>query len=279
LKPGNASKIAMAEAFNRQKWLSSMKWMIKLFLTFVACQKKDWNAARTYLQGIQQSSASVSAISQEACTQVTTYLDGVIKQGLGDLDGALDAFKSPELLIPEDTSGRAPSITTDLRILAALNSILILRDPSHPQHFLCEILLSGIGPLCMKNPNKNIHAAFNLIQSAANSTQSIIKRKQDLSNAINNAKETNNHQILCICLTMMSEAFFKDSVGEQAEKSALSACNMAQRWGDPMWICITFSLCSATFERQGKVDEAARKMAVAYSRKDLLPEPLKQSLE
>lgn len=253
-----------------------MDWLIKLHLTFVACNRKDWPGAKNYVQLLRNNADTVTAISSDTCTQLTTYLDGVIYQGEGDLDGALAAFQSDILALPEDVNNRSPDISTDLRVLAAMNSILIMRDESHPQNFLCDPLISALEPLCEKSSNQNIHAALNLIKSTASSMHSILKRKQYLSNAIQYGKETNNNQILCICLTLMSEAFFKDSVGSQAEKSVMSASNMAQRWGDPMWICITSSLCSATFERQGKFQEAANSMRLAMSLSEKLPEPLKQ---
>ncbi len=144
----------------------------------------------------------------------------------------------------------------DLSILAALNRILILRDPSHPRHSDLDPLLASLEPLCTTHINKNIVSAYYLVRATAHLTDPIIKTKQYLQHALQAAKVVANTQLTGITLNFMSWKFFRGVVGDQAENSARASQKLAKKSGDNLWISVADGLLAESLEVQGKTAEA-----------------------
>jgi hypothetical protein len=184
------------------------------------------------------------------------YATGVIAQGTGNLTAALSAFGSPIFsLSPSTSKTMRNDPRRDTAILAALNTILILRDPSHPSHSRLSGVLSTVEPFCQGSPNKYIQAAYYLV-CATVQTDSTIQTKQHLHQALQSATAINNSQIICMTLTFMSWKYFRGVVGEQSEKSARAGRAMAKRANDRLWVSVTDEMLAETLERQGKAEEA-----------------------
>jgi hypothetical protein len=184
------------------------------------------------------------------------YAAGTIAQATGDLRTALAIFQSPLLSLNASTSKTARNDPCrDTRILAGLNSVLIIRDPAHPSHSLLSTVLTNIEPFCQSSPNKYIQAAYYLV-CATFQSESTIQTKQYLQQALQSATAISNSQITCMTLTFMSWKYFRGVVGEQAEKSARAGRAMAKRANDRLWASVTDDMLAETLERQGKSEEA-----------------------
>lgn len=57
-------------------------------------------------------------------------------------------------------------------------------------------------------------------------------------------------------MNFMTAMFFKDIVGEQAEKSARAGRQLAKRGGNKMWVCVSDGMLAETLEREGKREDA-----------------------
>ena len=183
------------------------------------------------------------------------YLEGVINQGIGLLNNALNIFLSPLLSLPEPGKPAPSQNHLDISILAALNSLLIVRSHAHPPintpHFI-----NRLGPLCSGNPSKAISSAYNLVLATVPSDDTIVHNKQCLQNSLQAAKACANNQLMCLILNFMSWKFFRGVVGQQAEKSARASHTLAQKGKDVLWMSVSAGLLADTLEIQGRADDA-----------------------
>lgn len=236
---------------------------------FLLCARSEWDQARAVLDEIDNVSRTIQTRLPPDIHCLARYLAGAVCQGTGDLNTALKIFLSKDLALPPNSHKTSPnSLTRDIALLAAMNTILIIRPPTHPSHHLIPSILSTIDPYLSVSPNKHLLASRSLLISnlpptthplLTNETlSSTLLIKKHLSTALNIAKTIGNAQITALTLSVMSAKFFKGVVGEQAEKSARAGQNMACKSGMKLWMCVSSGMLAETLERQGKREEAGR---------------------
>lgn len=223
---------------------------------FLACGRTDWDVASRTLKELRQEAQASGDNLSDAIQCLMEYAAGTIAQATGDVEAALTAFQSPLLSLSSSFSKTARNDPhRDIAILAAINTVLILRDPSHASHSQLPNLLSALESFCRASPNKYIQAAYYLL-CATVQTDSTIQTKQYLQQALQSATAIGNSQITCMTLTFMSWKYFRGVVGEQAEKSARAGRAMAKKASDRLWVSVTDEMLAETLERQGKREEA-----------------------
>lgn len=243
---------------------------------FLACARTDWDFALQTLTELRQAADDVGDALPPTVRSLMQYLSGTISQGNGDLVTALEAFQSPLLSLSSEMSKTTRNDPQrDIAILAALNTILILRDPHHASHDRLPHVLSSAEAFCRASPNKYIQAAYYLV-CAMVQTESTLQTKQFLQQALQSATAIGNSQITCMSLTFMSWKYFRGVVGEQAEKSARAGRAMARRANDRLWISVTDDLLADMLETQGKGDEASVVREEGYRFMASLPPALKR---
>lgn len=246
----------MGNASRRVEWRRYLYCNFLLQRVFLAAARTDWDLASQTLKELRQCTEEFGSNLPESIECLMTYAAGTIAQGTGDLTNALSAFQSPVLLLSSSASKTSRNdACRDTRILAALNTVLIIRDPGHPSHSSLANILATLESFCHSSPNKYIQAAYFLV-CATVQTNSTIQTKQYLQQALQSAMAISNSQITCITLTFMSWKYFRGVVGEQAEKSARAARTMARKANDRLWGSVTDEMLAETLERQGKSDEA-----------------------
>ncbi|KAI9780584.1 MAG: hypothetical protein M1835_004460 [Candelina submexicana] len=246
-------------------WRRELECYMRLHLAFTLCARTDWVSAFATLQDLKTTADGLRFGIPESLSSLILYLTGTIYQGMGNVAAALEIYQHPSLTLR--AQGNTPTQNfSEVAILAALNAILILRDPSHPDHRHVETLISTVEPLCLQHANKNIVSAYQLIRATALNS-SIIKTKEYLQLALNYAKSVANHQLTCITLNFMSWKFFRGVIGEQAEKSAKAATTLARKGQDSLWISVADGMQANTLEVQGRFAEAeaTRQQAVVMA--------------
>lgn len=238
--------------------------------------RADWAAARAWLNKLHETRHKHGISEAESLDQWATYLHGVIDQASGNTVSALSVFQSPLLSLPDPGPNRSLSVQQDLAILAALNTLLIIRDSAHPQHHQADTLLLKLEPLCLSHPNKAMEAGLYLVKATSTPSfhgeaPSIIKTKQYIHTALKVAKSVANQQLLAISMSFMTAMFFKDIVGEQAEKSAKAARHLARGAGSALWTCVTDGMLADTLAKHGKREEAAAALGEARELAAQLP--------
>lgn len=247
---------SMATANRRVQWRQSLYCNLLLQRVFLACSRTDWDLARQTLKDLRQVFQELGSTLPYTIECLIEYAAGTIAQATGDLATALNIFQSPLLSLDPATSKASRNDTCrDTRILAGLNTVLIIRDPNHPSHYLLNSVIAKLEPFCQGTPNKYIQAAYFLVCATVHS-ESTIQTKQFLQQALQSATAISNSQITCMTLTFMSWKYFRGVVGEQAEKSARAGRAMAKRANDRLWASVTDDMLAETLERQGKGEEA-----------------------
>jgi hypothetical protein len=243
----------------RLDWWFNMQWFFQIYMTTNACSRAEWSKAEEYLVEAKDCPAVTSLNSTNSRVKWETFLHGTILQGLGQIEEALAVFQSPILLLPStNTTHKIHDIETDLYILAILNSILIAVDGSHPFHANAILLHELVSPLLTSHPNKSLRAAHDLLRSVLNPHDKLIEKKKHFANCINAARAVNNTQLVSIALSLMCTMFFKDVVGEQAQKSVRSARALADRSGSSLWRSVAAGLQKQTAVRHGNEEEAVK---------------------
>ncbi|KAL9030078.1 MAG: hypothetical protein Q9196_001769, partial [Gyalolechia fulgens] len=204
---------------SRYSWRQTLKCFFQLHLVFALCTRTAWTAGQELFQKLEDTAASIPT-KPDLLDLLIQYLDGVINQGTGHLDNALSIFQRPCFSLPTKPVTSSAPAHIDLTILSTFNSILIVRSPSHPSHYILPSLLSSLDPhLPRINTTKPLLSAYNLILATSpHPTPTIVKTKQYLQLSLQAAKAASNNQLMCITLNFMSYKFFKGVVGEQAEK-------------------------------------------------------------
>ncbi|KAH8689618.1 cohesin loading factor-domain-containing protein [Talaromyces proteolyticus] len=248
-------KESFVAAGKRLEWRRILHCNILLHQTFLACARTDWDTANQILKDLRLAADELGNTLPETISCLIQYATGVIAQSTGDLNAALSAFQSPIFSLSSSSRTTRNDPCRDTSILAALNSILILRQPSHPSHSRLDDVLSTVEPLCLSSCNRYIQAAYYLVCAIVH-TDSTIQTKQYLQQALQSATAISNSQITCITLTFMSWKYFRGVIGEQAEKSARAGRAMAKKANDRLWVSVTDELLAEMLDRQGKADEA-----------------------
>lgn len=246
----------MVNAARRVEWRRSLYCSFLLQRVFLACSRTDWDMASTSLKELRQVIQDIGPNIPKPVECLMEYAAGTIAQATGDLAGAFNIFQSPLLsLSPSASKTTRNDPCRDSAILAALNTVLLIRDPAHHSHSHLPAVMATLESFCSTSPNKYIQAAYFLV-CATVQTESTIQTKQYLQQALQSATAISNSQITCMTLTFMSWKYFRGVVGEQAEKSARAGRAMAKRANDRLWASVTDEMLADTLERQGKGDEA-----------------------
>jgi hypothetical protein len=266
---------SLSTAANRLRWWSRTQWHLHLYLAFQWCSRCRWNEARTHLDALLEMPQGADSGSSSHRKRWTTYLTGIIEQGSGNLAAALAAFQDDSLAIQDNCANRNFDCQNDLCLLASLNTLLIIRSPSHPQHYLVEHIMISLEPLTLKHPNKAIVSSIYLLKSVFDN--SVTGKKQNLQIALNNARAMGNSQLLAVGMNAMTSMFFKDIVGEQADKSTATARVLAQRAENSLWEAVANGMMANTMDRQGKGQLAEKTRRDAEQLVEKLPEGVRNS--
>ncbi|KAK4997782.1 hypothetical protein LTR66_002873 [Elasticomyces elasticus] len=276
----------LLSATARQDWRNMMNYQMRLQLVFALCSREEWTYAQKLLAELPPLQSRLTPEHTASVLRVTDFLRGVIEQGIGNTEAALQIYQSG-FPLPSVTTKTSASITHhELAIVASLNSLLIIRMPSHPQQSQAETLLKALEPLCLSHPNRSFASAFHMLRGLStasfdSSTPSlpIIKRKQFLQSSLAASKSVNNTQLLTMAMNYMNFMFFKNIVGEQAEKSATTGRTLAKRGRSRLWTAVADGMVGETMERCGKLAEAQEARDEGRRVLEQLPATLKRKFE
>jgi hypothetical protein len=275
-KSSSSVRQSLAECTASAEQGETFGLIMRLYVVFNRCGYGDWQSARTAIRELRKQFASGDLEIDEPTQRVLLYLEGMCRQGLGELKAALQLYESPLLAPQFDT--KASVIEKDLRALATLNRIFILRSFGTEAAIQAENLFATIEPYCRNHPNELFTATCHLVKATAQGT-TIIKTKQYLQSAIQIAKTTSS-QLLCMVMNIMTDNYFRDSiVGDQAEKAANASRSLAKSARSRLWMAVADGMYGDIMERCGKPTEAEAARKEAQKLYPELPESLRESLQ
>lgn len=229
-------------------------------MAFCAAAIGKYTDLKVQIEKCQIIIGRLDASQQRPLLTVTTYLSGLYYQGIGDLKNALRIYEDKQFDISSQsiTSTNA-TIEREFAILAALNSLLLLQDPTLLDTSRNIAMLERLRLLCEDHPNKDIKAAFHLaaatVKTTANSGTTL-ETKTHLSAALTFAGQIGNVQFTSLTLIIMCRKFFVGVIGDQSEKSANAASEQARMAGNPLWMSVADGLLASCLNLNGKSEEA-----------------------
>ena len=256
----------------------ALSTVMRLYIVFARCGHGDWHGARAAIRDLRKLFSTAGMEVDESAQRILIYLEGMCRQGLGELKAAVELYQSPLLEAKMDT--KAATIEKDLRALATLNRVFVLREIGDEESVQAENLLAAIESYCLNNSNKSLVAAYHLAQATASETEkTIIKTKQYLKSATQASKAAANSQLLCIVMNVMTSNYFvKKIVDVQAENAAGAGRALAKQSRSKLWMAVADGMYTEIMERCGKPAEAEAARREAQRLYVDLPESLKEIL-
>lgn len=235
-------------------------------LTFSLCTRGQWPKAQEKIKKIEQHQRKIRGAAPKEFEPFVCYLKGCIDQATGNLDSALSWFQSPTLILqlpqttpsPAQKTKIAPQNQTlrNLQLLAAINTAMIIRPLTHPQHSSLRSIIDNLSshfatPTALPIPPV-ITATHSLLLSTLPGTP-VLQTKQLLGNALQAAKQISNNQIIALTLTLMQDKFFRGGVQDaQAVKCAKAASHQVKtRWWNRLWAAVAGELEVESLVLQG----------------------------
>ena len=251
-------------------------------LAFLKCQKGEWDKAKKAVDTINKLSEELGDGFPQSMACIVQYLQATIHQGSGDLHAALEVYQARMFDLGQFLRGSEPSAVyhrshdseldtmRNIAMLAAMNRLLIMNDPSHSQYDRVSAIVEQLNTLVKSSQDRNIQASYTLIHSLITQT-GILRSKQSLISALNSAKAISNGQITALVLMTMHQKHFTGVTDEHAVKCVKATSMQMRNWGNPMWMHVTAGVEADALEFQGKGAEAESKMADARRRAEGLP--------
>jgi hypothetical protein len=255
--------IPMSLAVARRDWNRILDWNSLFALGLMACYRglQSQATANEALTMLKKHAANPPPNSEETCKLTLSYLSAVLDQSNGSFDSAIRTYSSDAFHLPAQGS----SAKVDFAILAALNTVFIIRNRGPSYQHATTTLLSRLLPLCENHHNQYILMAYRLAYAMSSpdtsSSASIMRKKSTIQAAVNRAndimKRTKNREFVIIALPYFAESFFKDRISEQAVQSVRATRQtIKQGGGRPLWAAVAADMCVHTLERNGLHQEA-----------------------
>ncbi|KAK4103816.1 hypothetical protein N658DRAFT_465456 [Parathielavia hyrcaniae] len=249
-----SSPRSLPGALKQVEWARELTCYAHILTGLQASTLSDWAKVRTCLQAVEEKEPR-----SEILSVLALYLEGVFHQGAAALEKAIAIWKDKRFEM--DWSG-APKpgsrIETELSILAALNRLWIMQEPSQTDNAETAELVELLRPICEDNPDQEIRTVYNLVLSAIrmNPPLSINQIKRHIQQALSGAQQTSSTQYLSMALNIMRARLFENVVGEQALKSAKAGSAQARKSGNVLWMSVADGMLAQSFEMQGALAEA-----------------------
>ncbi|RMZ72796.1 75k gamma secalin [Pyrenophora seminiperda CCB06] len=251
----------------RIDWNLVLDWYSMFAIGLMAQSHDDHTTVSNVLSELKKRISLPPYNNTAAFTRTLAYLTSINDQSNGSLDSALTASSIPELCIPEKGHPTTTPARTDIALLAALNRLLILRNPTHPLHAQTAPLLQQIKPLCEDHPNQYLRTAFRLVHTFQGEAEAISHQKNTVQRAVGMARQvgdkTQNTEFLAMIMCYFVARFFAEAVGEKSIQAVLAARSQAIKNRRPLWKAVAVGLCANTYRRHGlldKVGEAEREL-------------------
>ena len=248
-----------------------------LLVIFAYCGRAAWHDAEEAIIALRTELADTDHGHDVLTDSILLYLAGVCKQGLGQLDQALGLYRDRSLHF--DSNTKSTSLTQDIRALAAMNSVLIIRSTTSKSQAKTDAILDSLEPYCLHHPNSSIQSVYFLLRAHTGVKDiAIIKTKQQLQNALGPAQVVKNIQLLSIIMNTMTESYFANIVGKQALSSARAGHSLAVKTKNSLWVAVSDIMYRDTLETGGDASAAAAMDAKARMEVQKLPEAVREKL-
>ena len=281
LKRQASYSIPIPLALAQTNWNRLLDWHSMFTIGLIACFREDQTTASEALTILRKRVAKPPYNNQEAFVRMLSYLSAIKDQASGFLDSSLHVYSSDVLALPE--KGSTSGAKLDTSILAALNRLLIVRSPTHPQHYTSGALIAQLQPHCENHPNQYIRMAFRLVHAISSEDAAINRQKTLMQTASNRANDifrnTHNREFVIIALCYFTMRFFADQVGEKSIQAIRATRQNAKLSRKPLWMAVALGLCITTYQRNGLIEEAQKAQLEFEAIQPQLPSALRGDVD
>ncbi|EOO01504.1 putative 75k gamma secalin protein [Phaeoacremonium minimum UCRPA7] len=246
-------------AIEHVDWAGEVSSYIYILIGLTSATHSNWSKAKECIDKVENNKSPLG----QTLELLALYLSGCYYQGVAKLDQALQIFEDPRFNIDGSAAafGGSEPGPAEVSVLAALNRLWIMQEPSHRDDYKTAELIEQLRPYCMDSPNKEIQIAWNLVLAAihTNPALSINQVKKHIQEGLKSSQHTNNTHCLSIALNIMRYRLFENVVGDQAVKSARAGSVQAEKSGNLLWMSVADGMLSQSYEMQGAVAEAQAK--------------------
>ncbi|CAK1361559.1 hypothetical protein CB0940_03079 [Cercospora beticola] len=281
--------LSLSAATSRWHMQVSLRATARLYIAFAFCGISDWPHAINALQAYREKDVpQLEGAPDAAFTTLATYLDAVVKHGSGDLEEALRLYRSPALQVPllgSTESGMAPM--NPIKVLSALNSVEILHSQGKSKE--AGLLLDWTEPYCVVTRNSDggehgsraMESLFCMLKAVASQRAGglIIDTKSILQRSVKAAQAVGNDQLLMCVMNIMTDAWFKNIVGQQAVSSGKSARGLAGKNNNKLWRAVGTRMYADTLELSGQLGQAEEMRQDAQQLMANLPPNLRDAFQ
>ncbi|KAF5023227.1 hypothetical protein F66182_4702, partial [Fusarium sp. NRRL 66182] len=248
--------ISLREAIQQREWRLETQSYLNIMLGLYAASHCQWDSVKQFMMKLE---TLVTPSTQGILRLLAIYLSGVFYQGTGDLQAAMDIFRSPAF----DLAQRGTGVKTahrELAMLAGLNRLWIMQHPSQRDDQETFDLMEQLEPLCSSHYNLALRTAWHnaMAPLVTDPPQQLNSAKQHIQIAVGATKSTNNVMGAAITLAIMRNRLFENIIGDQALKSAMAASKQAHRSGNILLQSVTDGMLAQSHETQGQWDDAAQ---------------------
>lgn len=259
------------------QWRKVLDWHATFTLGLIATYREEQSTAKEALDALTKQVARPPYANQRHYTQTLSYLEAIIDQTNGHFNSALTAYSSNAFALTNKTS--APSWTGDLGILAALNRLLIARDPAHSDHQNVGTLLAELRSACEDHPSQYVRMAYSLVNALSTLDPSINRLKTLMNNATQKShdlfKRTHNREFVVMALCYFTARFFIEPVTDKSSSAANAVRQHAKQSNRPLWMAVACGLMIKVFEHHNIVAETQKYQEIYEKVRVKLPAPLR----
>lgn len=269
--------LPISAACAQTQWRKVLDWHATFTLGLIAIHREDHPTADDALHTLKRRVSRPLYASQPQYTKSLSYLEALIDQTNGHFDSALATYSSDAFMIATKTP--APTMTSDFGILAAMNRLLIARDPAHPDHQNVGTLLAQLRSACEDHPSQYIRMAYSLVNALSTLDPSINRLKTLMNNATQKShdlfKRTHNREFVVMALCYFTARFFIDPVTDKSSSAANAVRQHAKQSNRPLWMAVACGLMIKVFEHHNSFAETQKYQEIYEKVRVKLPAPLR----
>ena len=269
--------LPVSTACAQTQWRKILDWHATFTLGVIATHREDQTTADDALSSLTRRVASPLYANQQNCTQSLSYLEAIIDQTNGRFSAALATYSSSAFALADKS--HAPTMASDLGILAAMNRLLIARDPAHQDHENVGALLTQLRSACEEHPSQYVRMAFTLVNALCTLDPSINRLKTLMNNATQKShdlfKRTHNREFVVMSLCYFTARFFIEPVTDKSSSAANAVRQHAKQSNKPLWMAVACGLLIKVFEHHNSVAEKQKYEEIYEKVRVKLPAPLR----
>ncbi|KAF2633217.1 hypothetical protein BU25DRAFT_380409 [Macroventuria anomochaeta] len=269
--------LPISTACAQTQWRKILDWHATFTLGLIATHREQQSTANDALNSLTRRVASPPYANQQNYTQSLSYLEAITDQTNGRFNAALATYSSSAYAFTD--KGHAPTLTSDLGILAAFNRLLIARDPAHPDHKNVGTLLVQLRLACEEHPSQYVRMAFTLVNALSTLDPSINRLKTLMNNATQKShdlfKRTHNREFVVMSLCYFTARFFIEPITDKSSSAANAVRQHAKQSNRPLWMAVACGLMIKVFEHHNSVAEKQKYEEIYEKVRVKLPAPLR----